>query len=98
LGGLVGRGACGDDDSDRRAVFGDDFGHGELPGSVYAGREEMSGKCLLGGVLYIVEKAAWKVANELKWLLGGLGFFETWTARAAISSSDTGLKQTKART
>jgi len=34
---------------------------------------------------YIVEKAAYKVENRGKWLLGGLGFFATWTAGAVFS-------------
>jgi metal-dependent hydrolase (beta-lactamase superfamily II) len=32
---------------------------------------------MLGGVFYIAEKVAQRVANRAKWLLGGLHFFET---------------------
>jgi hypothetical protein len=32
---------------------------------------------MLGGLFYIAEKVAQRVANESKWLLGGLRFFET---------------------
>jgi hypothetical protein len=42
------------------------------------GRDQFSGaKCLLGEVRYIGQKAAWKVANDVKWLLAWLRFFET---------------------